>query len=316
MSTLPSSIPPSLTNHCEMQYEDSVGIIGCGLVGEHLSLDLVRTGWNICIYDLQEEAIARVLTQVHSQNIRGVTSLTELTRQCHTVFIALPTPASDNGHDLSAINTTLDQLQTTKYTGLILIKSTVCPGTLDELSTTYRPLRLFHVPEFLSSQTADLDSRLPTQPFVLLGVPKHTPAALTDRARSLLEHASRGRQQVIAMHSGESEATKLFCNAFYAAKVQLFNEFYQIAQSQGINYESLRQMMLHQGWIHPMHTQVPGPDGQFGFGGACLPKDTLALTTWLKDTHICCPMLQTLGRQSAVRHSSEEDTNSNGSDDN
>lgn len=299
-----------------MQYEDSVGIIGCGLVGEHLSLDLVRTQWNICIYDLQEEAIARVLTRVPSQNIRGVMSLTELARQCHTLFVALPTPSSETGHDLSAIKTTLDQLQTTKYTGLILIKSTVCPGTLDKLSTAYLSLRLFHVPEFISSQTADLDTRLPMQPFVLLGVPKQTPAALTDRARCLLEHASRGRQQVIAVHSNESEATKLFCNTFYAAKVQLFNEFYKIAQSQGINYVILRQMMLHQGWIHPMHTLVPGPDGQFGFGGACLPKDTLALTAWLKDTHIGCPLLQTLGHQSAVRHSSDEDMNSNGSDDN
>jgi len=299
-----------------MQYEDSVGIIGCGLVGEHLSVDVVRTGWNICIYDLQEEAIARVLTRVASQNIRGVTSLTEIARQCHTLFIALPTPASDNGHDLSAIHTTLDQLQASKYTGLILLKSTVCPGTLDMLSARYRPLRLFHVPEFLSSQTADVDTRLPTQPFVLLGVPKQTPAALTDRARCLLQRVTRGRQQVIAVHSGESEATKLFCNVFYAAKVQLFNEFYRIAQSQGINYESLRQTMLHQGWIHPMHTQVPGPDGQFGFGGACLPKDTLALTTWLNGIHPgMCPLLETLG-QSVVRRPCDTDASGNDSNDN
>ena len=39
--------------------------------------------------------------------------------------------------------------------------------------------------------------------------------------------------------------------------------------------------MIKNGWINNMHTQVPGPDGQLGFGGACFPKDTRALNSYM-----------------------------------
>ena len=70
------------------------------------------------------------------------------------------------------------------------------------------------------------------------------------------------------------------CNAFYAVKVQLYNEFYSICKSHNISYNMVRHLMLQNGWIHPMHTQVPGSDGSFGFGGKCLPKDLEALVQW------------------------------------
>ena len=42
------------------------------------------------------------------------------------------------------------------------------------------------------------------------------------------------------------------------------------------NYQ-LEELMLKNGWINPMHTEVPGPDGQLSYGGYCFPKDTNAL---------------------------------------
>jgi len=40
--------------------------------------------------------------------------------------------------------------------------------------------------------------------------------------------------------------------------------------------------MLKNNWINPMHTNVPGPDGELGFGGACFPKDTRALNSYME----------------------------------
>ena len=39
-------------------------------------------------------------------------------------------------------------------------------------------------------------------------------------------------------------------------------------------------------WINPQHTLVPGTDSKLGFGGACLPKDTQALSNQL-ESHGC-----------------------------
>jgi UDP-glucose 6-dehydrogenase len=40
--------------------------------------------------------------------------------------------------------------------------------------------------------------------------------------------------------------------------------------------------MLKNQWINPMHTNVPGPDGNISYGGLCFPKDTKALNSYMK----------------------------------
>ena len=278
----------------------AIGVVGCGVVGEQLASDLVRVYDRVLVYDTQESAMVRVVTHVvgpAGRAVEAATNLETVARECHTLYLALPTPASTSGppgHDLTALHATLSFLHAYQFQGPILVRSTLCPGTTDGLARTYPGRLLFHVPEFLSSRTAHLDTSLPMQPLVLLGVPDRTPAAAVDRVRTTLETVARGRQRVMSVRARESEATKVLCNAFYAAKVQLFNEFYNIAHHEGIAYDMVRQLMLQQGWIHPMHTQVPGADGQLGVGGACLPKDTRALTQWADAAGILCPLLQAL----------------------
>ena len=40
--------------------------------------------------------------------------------------------------------------------------------------------------------------------------------------------------------------------------------------------------MLKNGWINPMHTTIPGPDGTISYGGLCFPKDTNALMYFME----------------------------------
>lgn len=297
---LPSPLTPAVAERHVLADTSAVGVVGCGVVGQQLAGDLVRAYDRVLVFDTNEDAMARVVTHVHGPAGRAVEaspSLDAIACASHTLCLALPTPMSADGppgHDLTAIHATLSFLYQYQFQGLLLVRSTLCPGTTDELSSTYPTLHLFHVPEFLSSRTAHLDAALPMQPLVLLGVPDGTPAALVDRVRTTLEAVARGRQRVLAVRARESEATKVLCNAFYAAKVQLFNEFYNIVRREGISYDTVRQLMVQQGWIHPMHTQVPGADGHLGVGGACLPKDTRALTQWADAAGVVCPLLRTL----------------------
>ena len=74
---------------------------------------------------------------------------------------------------------------------------------------------------------------------------------------------------------------KVYCNTFYAVKIQIFNEFYLLCQKTGANFDIVRDLMLKNSWINPMHTQVPGTDGKLSYGGMCFPKDTMALNSFM-----------------------------------
>ena len=64
------------------------------------------------------------------------------------------------------------------------------------------------------------------------------------------------------------------------------NEFYLLCQKMDIDYDTVKNMMLKNGWINPNHTNVPGPDGQLSYGGLCFPKDTNALCEMMKKKNV------------------------------
>jgi len=71
---------------------------------------------------------------------------------------------------------------------------------------------------------------------------------------------------------------KYVLNAFLATKVSFFNEMYKIYNSLGYDgFDTMIESICNDPRVGHSHTQVPGPDGKFGFGGHCLPKDISAL---------------------------------------
>jgi len=85
---------------------------------------------------------------------------------------------------------------------------------------------------------------------------------------------------------------KLFCNAFYATKIQFFTEMKLLCDSLEIEYNNVIEMMLNNKWINPMHTQIPGSDGQISFGGACFPKDIKALQQVMANNNVPCEVVR------------------------
>ena len=60
------------------------------------------------------------------------------------------------------------------------------------------------------------------------------------------------------------------------------NEFYQVATEAGVNWEHSLDGLVSSGWVNPMHTMVPGPDGHLGYGGKCFPKDVQAFNDYCR----------------------------------
>jgi UDPglucose 6-dehydrogenase len=159
-----------------------------------------------------------------------------------------------------------------------VIKSTIEPETTDIFSSTYS-LKLVHNPEFLTARTAYEDFH--NQQHIVLG----KGANCSQNDMDILEtFYSQLYPDANISHSTslESESMKIFSNSFYASKVMLFNEYYLLCQKNGSNFEKIKEMMLKNDWINPMHTNVPGPDGSLGYGGACFPKDTNALCKYME----------------------------------
>jgi UDPglucose 6-dehydrogenase len=271
-----------------------VGVIGLGVVGGALCHQLLKQGYAVHVYD-REALVAESVPRTHPGATPCLT-LQVMASACAAIFVALPTQpqpgGSADGYETGDLRAACETLAAEGFLHPAFIFSTVTPGTVDALKTACPQLNVFHVPEFLSSGCAALDTEHPTRPNVLLGVPAGTPSAVSERARCLLQAYAGLRQRVTTVRAKESEATKLFCNAFYAVKVQFCNELHSICKLHDISYDMVRHLMLENGWIHPMHTHVPGPDGNFSFAGKCLPKDLEALVGWCANQQQSCPILK------------------------
>lgn len=247
-----------------------VGIIGLGFVGGAASKSFKLKGATVLEYDKYKDG--------------GIGSI-ETMLQCQIVFLCLPTLYSEllKSYDKSAIKEVCEQLESLKYSGLVVVKSTVEPETVNKLTEEYPLLRIAHNPEFLTARTAFEDFH--NQNHIVLGKGPKATAEDMEQLRNF--YATYYPDAKISMCQAiESESMKIMCNSFYASKVMLFNEYFLLCQKNGADYETIRDLMLANDWINPMHTLVPGTDGKLGYGGACFPKDTNALSNYMKRKNI------------------------------
>jgi UDPglucose 6-dehydrogenase len=157
------------------------------------------------------------------------------------------------------------------------------------LSEKYSSLKLCHNPEFLTARTAFEDFH--NQTHIVIGKGLN---CLDEDIDLLCNFYSKyyPNATISKCISLESESMKIFCNSFYASKIMLFNEYYLLCQKNGSNFNTIKDLMLKNGWINPMHTNIPGPDGLLGYGGACFPKDTKALLSYMKEKNSECKVLE------------------------
>lgn len=200
------------------------------------------------------------------------------------IFLCLPTLYDEEAKcfDKKEIYGTCAKLSELEYKGIVILKSTVEPGTTNELVEKYDKLLIIHNPEFLSARTATEDFK--KQHHIVLGINGTLRAVDSLHNKEVIvKYLTKfffrffPLAEITVCSPLESESMKLFCNAFYATKIQFFTEMKLLCDNMKIDYDEVVEMMLDNRWINPMHTNVPGPDGEISFGGACFPKDIKAL---------------------------------------
>lgn len=230
-----------------------IGLIGNGFVGNAI-YKTMGSFYDFSVYDIESDRRYNSFKEVDNTEI---------------IFICVPTPMNreDGKFDLSILADSIENLSPNKT---LIIKSTITPAAASELISAHTQHHFVFNPEFLSEKTAVEDFK--NQKRIVLG---GEPAAV--KRVSDLYHKVFPDCQYIETDYKTACFTKYFCNCFFAAKISLINEFHQIAASEGVCWNTAMNGFLASGWVNEMHTQTPGPDGDFGFGGKCFPKDINAL---------------------------------------
>jgi nucleotide sugar dehydrogenase len=240
-----------------------IGILGLGFVGGSMFKSFKLKGIDCIGYDKYKKI----------GNFENVLDTDIL-------FLCLPTLFDEekNNYNKDEIIESLEKIK--NYQGFIVIKSTIEPETTDELSVKFPKLKIIHNPEFLTARTAFEDFHY--QKHIVIG--KGPNCESVDILKEFYKK-NYPEAEISVCTSLESESMKIFCNSFYASKVMLFNEYYLLCQKNGSNFNTIKDLMLKNNWINPMHTNIPGPDGKLGYGGACFPKDTKALNEYMKSLY-------------------------------
>jgi len=230
---------------------NDISIVGMGVVGSAVSKSFKSRGIDHYCYD-KYKAIGEIDNILFSK----------------LIIACLPTPnIEDAMYDLNEIYSLLDFLEESYYSGEVCLKSTMVPGTTKNFDEKYS-FKIYNSPEFLSERTAQED--FSNQDHIVIGS-----NYLNTRYEIIMKN--NYSENISTIGPSESEAMKIFCNSFYAMKIMIFNEFYDICKNKYLEFSIIKDTMLKNNWINEMHTMVPGPDNRFGFGGMCLPKDLNSL---------------------------------------
>lgn len=189
-------------------------------------------------------------------------------------IICVPTPESDNKRcDDSLVTLYIEEIEKYQPDAHILIKSTTSVETLMQINNP----KVTFSPEFLRGTTgADPTAEFANTDFMIFG---------GQDGRWWYEVFSQcmNLNNVRFIDLASAGFLKYTENAFLATKVIFFNELKTLYDNTiGCNYDAMIEALALDKRIGLSHTQVPGPDGQYGFGGHCLPKDTAEFVEWAK----------------------------------
>ena len=238
-----------------------IGIVGNGFVGNSIATGMFGFVDDVKIYDID--------------TARSTSTLKETVNESDIVFLSVPTPMRDvlGGEiDLSILHNALQNISDSldKNNPVIVIKSTIVPGTMEKLQEKFSNLRLVFSPEFLTERYARLDF-INSARIVLGG---------KDQDIEVVEKIMRPRfpgARFIKTDFATAQLIKYMANCFFAVKVSFMNEMRIVADKCGADWDKAVDGFIRDGRIGHSHLNVPGHDGKFGFGGSCFPKDIQAL---------------------------------------
>ena len=238
-----------------------IGIIGQGFVGNAV-YQKFKDYYDVITYDLDGSKCNSTEEEVISNS--------------NVIFVCLPTPMDKKTGEchIGIVQNVLNELnelaRLLDKCNIIVVKSTIPPGTTEKWNFVFPNIQIVFNPEFLTEANAINDFK--NQNRIIIGGPR--PA--TTKVKRLFAKAFP-KVPIIKTGSTHAEMVKYVTNCFLATKVSFANEIYQLCESLELDYDKVIEYSKFDERLGYSHWNVPGPDSDFGFGGHCFPKDMNAL---------------------------------------
>ena len=238
-----------------------IGIVGQGYVGT-----AIKGGF---------EKHYEIETYDKFSTSKSTCDLHDLVLLCDVIFVCVPTPMNKDGscHTdiVEEVVLEINEISISSESNpIVVIKSTVSPGTTDRLNSKCDGISVIFNPEFLTEMNFLEDFK--NQSRIILGGIRRGTNKLRQIYSRVFPNAT-----IVKTGSKTAEMVKYFVNCFLATKVSFANEMKQICDGLDIDYDKVVEYATYDERLGKSHWAVPGPDGDLGFGGHCLPKDLSAL---------------------------------------
>jgi nucleotide sugar dehydrogenase len=233
-----------------------IGFIGQGWIGKNYADDFEERGYKVVRYDLEKY-------QANKEELKT----------CPVAFVAVPTPSTPQGFDDSIL---IDAIKSATIDGqVVVIKSTIKLGTTDKVQKMFPERYIIHSPEFLTEKTARHDVARPFRNILGYTAKSHP---VCGRIMNILPIAPY--ESIVPCR--EAEFVKYMGNIWFYFKVMAINTFYDIATKNGLDYDSLKDILHADPRIGRSHSD-PAHQGGRGAGGHCFIKDMAAFHEMYED---------------------------------
>ena len=273
----------------KLKMKHKISIVGMGYVGCGNALMLAKNNL-VSIVDIDTKKVndfnlGRLpISDTYAQNfldqqeldISSTIDLIESIKGSSFVILALPTDFDEGlmKYDTHILDTVAEQVLQNNHRATIIIRSTVDIGHTEYLKQKLNTQRIIFCPEFLREGHALEDSLHPSR--IIIG---GKDSASKKFAELMLEAVNDTSAPILMMESSEAESVKLFANTYLAMRVAFFNELDSFCLDNQIDSQEVINGICLDSRIGSYYNNP-----SFGFGGLCLPKDSMQLLQRFKDT--------------------------------
>jgi GDP-mannose 6-dehydrogenase len=298
----------------------NISIFGLGYVGCVSLGCLAKNGHNLIGVDtnpakvlqinsgkatiIEKDVDIIIAEQRSAGNISATTDSEKAIKSSDISIVAVGTPSTEKGHlNLQYIFNVAENLgkalQSKKSFHIIVIRSTIMPGTCDKFAATVESISgkkrnidfaIVDNPEFLREGTAVQDYYHP--PLTLIGSDN------LEAAEKVAELYKQLPAEIIITDLKVAEVMKYINNTFHALKISFGNEIGNICSELGIDSHKVMDIFCKdkQLNISPYYFK-PG----FAYGGSCLPKDLKGLQTLAHDLYVDVPLIDSIDKTNDIQ---------------